>query len=452
MVYTPSFRTYGVYPFPLFSQGMVYTIASFALWPRSRATDGERMGATVMVYTLSSLAREVWHQKPTLIQKSSWQSCLQHNHIGSTYNGYQSFLSDDGSWRNLPEIFWAWHRDLCVIWNLETLASLWNLWKQGLHRKDNTFLGLRVGNSRGIAVNKMEQRGKKTRKAWKDGKKQRKQKKRERKRPCSRITWPLLRNPEGQTQGMDILCGLLRFAAEVCTFLRFVACFHTQESLWFQWEAAFGAQSVPLGLSSCKSLVDGVVLMALYFSTTQKWGRCQSAMFHDCRQVTTLLSLHRDTRIRPDSVKAANGDIRMVVQVLQGHHFPYPLCYPHLFSLPLTHLAQTCHELSFTPQFNPSLAGAWASPATIWTSPFTYKPVLCMESSTLPHGWFCKHPSKRTLSGSWKKAHSRRISAIPSDAITPTSGRIATRWQERSLQLDFSGMLFWFWSFNANMC
>ena len=41
----PSFRTYGVYPFPLFSQeNGIHHSLFFALWPRGRATDQERRG------------------------------------------------------------------------------------------------------------------------------------------------------------------------------------------------------------------------------------------------------------------------------------------------------------------------------------------------------------------------------------------------------------------------
>ena len=42
--------------FPCFPRKRVYTIAFFALWPRGRATDRKRRGATVVVYTLFSLA------------------------------------------------------------------------------------------------------------------------------------------------------------------------------------------------------------------------------------------------------------------------------------------------------------------------------------------------------------------------------------------------------------
>ena len=41
----PSFRTYGVYVFPLFSQGNRIHHSFFALWPRGRATDRERRGS-----------------------------------------------------------------------------------------------------------------------------------------------------------------------------------------------------------------------------------------------------------------------------------------------------------------------------------------------------------------------------------------------------------------------
>ena len=40
--------------FPCFPRKMVYTIAFFALWARGRATDREKRGATVVVYTLFS--------------------------------------------------------------------------------------------------------------------------------------------------------------------------------------------------------------------------------------------------------------------------------------------------------------------------------------------------------------------------------------------------------------
>ena len=38
--------------FPCLPRKMVYTIPFFALWPRGRATDREKRGATVVVYTL----------------------------------------------------------------------------------------------------------------------------------------------------------------------------------------------------------------------------------------------------------------------------------------------------------------------------------------------------------------------------------------------------------------
>ena len=40
--------------FPCFPRKMVYTIAFFALRPRGRATDREKRGPTVVVYTLFS--------------------------------------------------------------------------------------------------------------------------------------------------------------------------------------------------------------------------------------------------------------------------------------------------------------------------------------------------------------------------------------------------------------
>ena len=56
MVYTllsgPTVYTF----FPCFPRKMVYTIAFLALWPRGRATDREKRGATVVVYTLFCLA------------------------------------------------------------------------------------------------------------------------------------------------------------------------------------------------------------------------------------------------------------------------------------------------------------------------------------------------------------------------------------------------------------
>ena len=53
MVYTLLSGPMVYTPFPSFSQEkLVYTIAFFALWPRGRATDRERRGGTVVVYTL----------------------------------------------------------------------------------------------------------------------------------------------------------------------------------------------------------------------------------------------------------------------------------------------------------------------------------------------------------------------------------------------------------------
>ena len=67
--------------FPCFPRKMVYTIACFALWPRGRATDRERRGATVVVYTrffpvkgstgLELLKLRWWHLARNLLTPST---------------------------------------------------------------------------------------------------------------------------------------------------------------------------------------------------------------------------------------------------------------------------------------------------------------------------------------------------------------------------------------------
>ena len=56
MVYTLLSGTMVYILFPCFPRKMVYTIAFFALWPRGRATDREKRGHAVVVYTIFSPA------------------------------------------------------------------------------------------------------------------------------------------------------------------------------------------------------------------------------------------------------------------------------------------------------------------------------------------------------------------------------------------------------------
>ena len=90
----PFFWTYGVYPFLLFSQEKGIHHRFFALWPRGRATDRKRRGATVVVYTLFSPVRErIWREAaPPSAAMASWFSMFAADRLTNASMGQRCMI------------------------------------------------------------------------------------------------------------------------------------------------------------------------------------------------------------------------------------------------------------------------------------------------------------------------------------------------------------------------
>ena len=86
--------------FPCFPRKMVYTIACFALWPRGRATDGEKRGPAVVVYTLFPLNQFDCQNRRHLLTTGRWgKQHVVYVFLAPTFSLF--FSSSWGSFRTL---------------------------------------------------------------------------------------------------------------------------------------------------------------------------------------------------------------------------------------------------------------------------------------------------------------------------------------------------------------